>query len=153
MSKNRYGKMQGNMQYNRPSGGYQKNMYKQMVNAEGVKAPKPIDPKKFRIIAIGGAVVIVALIVVLTILLKWKGLLIGLLIGLAIVGGTYFFLNKKQKEMITYYKKIGMTQQMYVNELKKHNTDKRQIDASIKLWNKVKVDSIFDEQMKKTKKR
>ena len=57
MAKNRYGKMPGNMQYNRPSGGYQKNLYKQQLNTQGVKAPKTLDQKKFRNIAIAVGVV------------------------------------------------------------------------------------------------
>ena len=87
MSKNRYSKMQGNMQYNRPSGAYQKNLYKQMINAEGVKQPKSIDQKtiKWGGIAIGACLII--MLVLLTVFLKWKGLLIGMLISLAVTGG------------------------------------------------------------------
>ena len=140
MSKNRYSKMHGNMQYNRPSGAYQKNLYKQMINAEGVKQPKSIDQKTIRWggIAIGACLII--MLVLLTVFLKWKGLLIGMLISLAVVGGLYFFLQHKQKEMITYYKKIGMTEEMYMGELKKRNTDKKQIEAMRRLWRKTKVD-------------
>ena len=61
MAKNRYNKMQGGMQgnaqYNRPSGGYQKNLYKQQMNTAGVKQPKGLDQKKTRIVAIAIAVV------------------------------------------------------------------------------------------------
>ena len=143
MSKNRYGKMQGNMNYNRPSGGYQKNMYRQQINAEGIKAPKSTDPKKLRIILIAGGICWLILTIVLIILMKWKGLLIGVLIGAVLVGGAYLYLDRQQKKMIAYYKKIGMTEEMYINELKKRNTDKKQIDASRRLWRKVKEESIF----------
>ena len=68
MAKNRYGKMQGNMQYNRPSGGYQKNVYKQQLKTEGIKQPKGMDQKKLRNIAIAAGVVWV----LLSILLIWK---------------------------------------------------------------------------------
>lgn len=151
MAKNRYGKMQGNMQYNRPSGGYQKNLYRQQLKTEGVKMPKALDPKKLRIALIAAAVCMVVLLVVLTIFFKWKGLLIGLLIGLAAAGGIFLFLQHKQKEMIVYYKKIGMTEQMYVNELKKRNTDVKQIDAYTKLWRKTKAESIFEDPKSKKK--
>ncbi len=146
MSK-RYNKMQGNnMYYNRPSGAYQKNLYKQMINAEGIKQPKAIDQKtiKYGGIAIGASLII--LIVVLTVLLKWKGLLIGMLIALAVTAGLYFFMQYKQKEMITYYKKIGMTEEMYINELKKRGTDKKAIEASRRLWRKVKADPVVARQ-------
>ena len=133
--------MQGHMNYNRQSGGYQKNMYRQKLNAEGIKAPKVMDVKKFRIIGISGAVLWLALTILLIVKLKWPGLAIGALVGAAFVGGLYFYVNYKQKEMIRYYKKIGMTEEMYIGELKKRGTDKKQIDAMRRLWNKTKVDN------------
>ena len=140
MSKNRNSRMPGNMNYNRPSGGYQKNLYRQKLNAEGIKAPKTVDQKKLRYTLIGGGVAWLALVILLTVYLKWTGLIIGLVIGLALVGGAYFYLQYKQKEIIRYYKKIGMTEEMYINELKKRNTDKKQIEAFRKTWRKTKVD-------------
>jgi hypothetical protein len=152
MSKNRYSKMQSNMQYNRPSGAYQKNLYKQMINAEGVKQPKSIDQKtiKWGGIAIGACLII--MLVLLTVFLKWKGLLIGMLIALAVTGGLYFFLQQKQKEMITYYKQIGMTEEMYINELRKRGTDRKAIEASRRQWRKVKVDPVVQTPQKQKKK-
>ena len=132
--------MPGNMNYNRPSGGYQKNLYRQKLNAEGIKAPKTVDQKKLRYTLIGGGVAWLALVILLTVYLKWTGLIIGLVIGLALVGGAYFYLQYKQKEIIRYYKKIGMTEEMYMNELKKRGTDKKQIEAFRKTWRKTKVD-------------
>lgn len=149
MAKNRYGKMQGNMQYNRPSGGYQKNLYKQQLNTQGVKAPKAVDQKKFRIIAIAVGVVWLLITILLILKLKWWGLLIGLLIGVAVVGGGYLYLQRKEREIIGYYKKIGMTEEMYIKELKKRNADKRQIDAVRRSWKKVKVEPLIDTGRKK----
>jgi hypothetical protein len=146
MAKNRYGKasgkMSGNMMYNRPSGGYQKNLYKQQLNTQGVKQPKTIDQKQLRNIAIAVGVVWVILSVFLIYKLKWVGLLIALVIGAAVVGGAYFFIQHKEREMIAYYKKIGMTEEMYVRELKKRNVDKKQIDQVRKTWKKVKAEPI-----------
>ena len=152
MSKNRYSKMQGNMQYNRPSGAYQKNLYKQMINAEGVKQPKSIDQKtiKWGGIAIGACLII--MLVLLTIFFKWKGLLIGMLVSLLVVGGLYFFLQQKQKEMITYYKKIGMTEEMYINELRKRGTDRKAIEASRRQWRRVKAEPVIQAPQKQKKK-
>ena len=151
MSKNRYSKMQGNMQYNRPSGAYQKNLYKQMINAEGVKQPKAIDQKTIRIGGIVIGVCLIALIVALTVFLKWKGLIIGVVVALLAVGGLYWYMQYKQKEMITYYKKIGMTEEMYINELKKRGTDRKAIDASRRLWRKVQAEPVVQVPQKKKK--
>ena len=139
MSKNTNAKMPGNMNYNRPSGGYQKNLYRQKLNAEGIKAPKQADPKKLRYIMIGGGIVLVLLLILLTVKFKWIGLLIGVVVAGAAIGGMYYYLNYKQKEIIKYYKKIGMTEEMYLNELKKRNVDKKQIDAMRRAWRKTKV--------------
>ena len=144
--------MPGNMNYNRPSAGYQKNLYRQKLNAEGIKAPKTLDAKKLRYWIIGIGVCWIILAVILTVLLKWKGLLIGLVIGFAVVGGIYYFLHYKQKEMITYYKKIGMTEEMYISELRKRGTDKKAIEASRRQWRKVKVDPVVQAPQKQKKK-
>ena len=156
MAKNRYGKakgggMQGNMNYNRPSGGYQKNVYRQQLNPQGVKAPKGLDQKTLRnaAIAIGAVWVIASILLILK--LKWWGLLIAMVIGLAVVGGLYFFIQYKEKEMIRYYKQIGMTEEMYVRELKKRNVDKKQIDQVRKTWKKVKAEPVVGNQNQKKK--
>jgi Flp pilus assembly protein TadB len=146
MAKNRYGKMQsgmqGNAQYNRPSGGYQKNVYRQQMNSSGVKQPKGIDQKTFRIIAIAVGVVWIALSVLLILKLKWWGLLISMVIGAAVVGGAYFFIQYKERQMIKYYKQIGMSEEMYIKELRKRNVDKKQIDQVRKTWRKVDADPV-----------
>lgn len=152
MAKNRYGKMQGNMQYNRPSGGYQKNLYKQQLNTQGIKAPKTLDQKKFRNIAIAVGVVWLLASILLIMKLRWWGLLIALLIGVAVVGGGYIFLQKKEREIIGYYKKIGMTEEMYIKELKKRNADKKQIDAVRKTWKKVQAEPVVGPASGKKKK-
>ena len=149
MAKNRYGKMQGNMQYNRPSGGYQKNLYKQQMNAANVKQPKGLDQKKTRIVAIAVAVVWFLLSILLILKLKWWGLLIAAVVGAAVVAGGYFFIQYKEKEIIKYYKTIGMTEEMYIKELRKRNVDKRQIDQVRKTWKKVKADPVVVDPRKK----
>lgn len=130
----------GNFNYNRPSGGYQKNLYRQKLNAEGIKAPKALNEKTLRIAAIAAAAVWLAISILLIIKLSWKGLLIGLAIGIVAVGGFYLFLRNKQTEVIKYYKKIGLTETMYINELKKRGTPQKQLDAYRKTWRKTKVD-------------
>ena len=156
MAKNRYGKakgggMQGNMNYNRPSGGYQKNLYRQQINTQGLKAPKGLDQKTLRIGAIVIGVVWIAISILLILKLKWWGLLIAMVIGAAVVGGLYFFIQYKEKEMIKYYKQIGMTEEMYVRELKKRNVDKKRIDQVRKTWKKVKAEPVVGPQNQKKK--
>ena len=156
MAKNRYGKakggMQGNMMYNRPSGGYQKNLYRQQINTQGVKQPKGLDQKTLKIGAIVIGAVWVAISILLILKLKWWGLLIAMLIGLATVGGLYFFIQYKEKEMIKYYKQIGMTEEMYIKELKKRNVDKKQIEQVRKTWKKVKAEPVVGASKNQKKK-
>ena len=147
MAKNRYGKAKGGMQggnamYNRPSGGYQKNLYRQQINTQGLKQPKGIDQKTLKIGAIVIGVVWAAISVLLILKLKWLGLLIAALIGAVVVGAIYFFIQHKEKEMIKYYKQIGMTEEMYVRELKKRNADRKQIEQIRKTWRKVKAEPV-----------
>ena len=151
MAKNRYGKMQGNMQYNRPSGGYQKNLYKQQINTQGIKQPKAVSQKQVRNFAIGAGVVWLLASVLLVYKLKWIGLIIALLIGLMAVGAGYLWLQRKEREMLTYYKKIGMTEEMYIKELRKRNVDKKQIDQVRKNWKKLDVDPVIAAPNKKKK--
>ena len=51
--------------------------------------------------------------------------------------------------MIKYYKQIGMTEEMYVKELKKRNVDKKQIDKVRKAGRKVKADPVVGSNQKK----
>ena len=141
MSRNKNNRQAAQYGYNRQSKGYQQNLYKQKLKEENIKAPKSnLTEKKLRTILIIGAVVWVALTILLILKLKWWGLLIGLVIGLAAVGGMYLYLNNKQKEIITYYKKLGMTEDLYIKELRRRNTPEKQIEATRRLWRKTKVD-------------
>jgi hypothetical protein len=51
--------------------------------------------------------------------------------------------------MIAYYKKIGMTEEMYVKELRKRNVDKKQIEQVRKTWKKVKAEPVVSANKKK----
>ena len=139
MSKRRSSGMQKSMNYNRPSGGYQKNLYKQKMNEEDIKAPKTVSQKKLRIAGIALIAAWFILSLVLVVFLKWKGLLIGLVLAAALVGGIYLYMDNKQKSMVRYYKQIGMTEEMYIKELKRRSTDPKQIAQARKMWKKTKV--------------
>lgn len=139
MSKKGSGRYQANYNYNRQSQGYQKNLYRQKLNAENIKQPKTVDEKKLRITMIACGVVWLLLTIFLIYKFKWIGLLVGVVIGAAAVGGIWLYLRNKQTEMIRYYKKIGMTEEMYVGELKRRNTPQKQIDAFRRAWRKTQV--------------
>ncbi|MBQ6314388.1 MAG: hypothetical protein IJI11_02155, partial [Mogibacterium sp.] len=104
-----------------------------------IKAPKTPDAKKLRIVGIVMIVVWVILTVLLFIYLRWTGLLIGVIIGALAAGGMYLYMRNMQNNVIKYYKKVGLTEEMYINELKRRNVDKKQIDAYRKIWRKVKI--------------
>ena len=53
--------------------------------------------------------------------------------------------------MIKYYKQIGMTEEMYVKELKKRNVDKKQIEQVRKTWKKVQAEPVVGNQNQKKK--
>ena len=75
--------------------------------------------------------------------------LISMVIGAAVVGGLYFFIQYKERSIIKYYKQIGMTEEMYVKELKKRNVDKKQIEQVRKTWRKVKAEPVVGNTQKK----
>lgn len=141
MSRNKNNRQAAQYGYNRQSKGYQQNLYKQRLKEENIKAPKnTLTEKKLRTIAIVAGIVWLVLTIALIFALKRWGLLIGLVVGLIAVGGAYLYLRSKQNEMIAYYKKLGMTEDMYINELKKRGTDPKQLEYTRKVWRKVKVD-------------
>lgn len=138
MSRNRNNRNPKQYNYNRQSKGYQQNLYKQKLKEENITAPKALSEKNLRITTIAVGVVWLIATILATVYFKWTGLLIGLLVGLVLVGGAYMYLRHKQNEMIRYYKKLGMTEDMYINELKKRNTPPKQLEATRKIWRKVK---------------
>ena len=141
MSRNKNNRQAAQYGYNRQSKGYQQNLYKQRLKEENIKAPKnTLTEKKLRTIAIVAGIVWLVLTIALILAFKWWGLFAGLVIGLIAVGGAYLYLRSKQNEMIAYYKKLGMTEDMYINELKKRGTDPKQLEYTRKVWRRVKVD-------------
>jgi hypothetical protein len=54
--------------------------------------------------------------------------------------------------MIKYYKQIGMTEEMYINELRKRNTDVKQIESARRQWRKVKAEPVIENPKSKKKK-
>jgi len=137
MSKQKYNKQ---YMYNRQSKGYQQNLYKQHLKENNIKAPKALSEKKLKISAIVAAIVWIVATVLLYVYLGWKGLLVGIVIGALVFVGVVLFLRNKQREMIRYYKQVGMTEEMYIREMRKRNNDPKQLEAARKLWRKVEVE-------------
>ena len=127
-----------NVGYNRQSGGYQRNMQKHYMNQEGIKQPKTMDPKKFRIIAICAGILWVIACVLLFINFRWAGLIPCLLVGLAVVVGVFFYFRHKQNELLSFYKKMGMTEKMYMDQMKRRDADPKHLEAYRKAWRKSK---------------
>lgn len=126
--------------YNRPSGGYQKNIYKQQMREKNIQVPKPIDydklTKQSRILLIVWLIATFALIF----LVNWKMIFVSLVVAAAYAGWLVWYMADWQKKFVTAYKKMGMPRDMFIKQLKKNGTDKKSLDKIIKTWDKVKVD-------------
>lgn len=108
--------------------------------------------KKLRIILIVGGVIWLALAIALALTMKWKGFLIAMIVLTLVVVGLWFYLRNQQNSMIKYYKQIGMTEEMYINELRKRNTDVKQIESARRQWRKVKAEPVIENPKAKKKK-
>lgn len=127
--------------YNRPTKGWQNNqMKKQMADAGYSKVPKGLDGKKLKRNIIICAIVWAVLTILLIVWKHWWGLLIGIVIGAAATGGLIYFMRSKEREIIRYYKKMGVPKNEYFKQLAR--TSKEPMDAKTvakmkKTWDKV----------------
>lgn len=136
--------MQKNVMYNRQSKAWQQNqMKKQMAMAGyGKGAPKNVNPDKLKKGVIIGSIVLIAVIVLLTIKFHWVGLFIGL--GVAVVAslGIFVYMRNKEKEILRYYKKMGIPKEEFFKQMKKNNAKKpltkKQLDKMKKSWDSIK---------------
>ena len=131
-----------NVYYNRQSKGWQQNqMKKQMTEAGYSKGlPKPLDGKKMRIVVIIGAVLLLALTVLLIIKLHWTGFFIGLGLIIAATAGVVFYLRKRENDILKAYKAMGMPKAEFFKQLKKNSKQpltKKQLDKMGKTWDKL----------------
>lgn len=126
--------------YNRPSGGYQKNLYKQQMKEKNVQVPKPIDYEKLtkitRILLIVWLIATFALIF----LINWKMIFVSAVVAAGYAGWMVWYMNDWQTKFVKAYKTMGMPREMFIKQLKKNGTDKKSLDKIIKTWDKVKVD-------------
>ncbi len=101
--------------YNRPTKAYQQNVMKNMPDMADV--PDMPTRKKMLIMHIVAAVVVIGLSMLLYTVVSWWATLIALVLVVAYFVGFSRFLNKKQKEVIKYYQKMGMTKKMFYNQM------------------------------------
>lgn len=126
--------------YNRPSGGYQKNLQKQQMKAQNIEIPKPIDYAKLTKISRILLVVWVVLSFAACFAISWKCIFVSLILIVAYACGIFYYMNDWQKKFVTAYKKMGMPRDMFIKQLKKNGTDKKSLDKIIKTWDKVNVE-------------
>lgn len=126
--------------YNRPSGGYQKNLYKQQMREKNIEIPKPIDYNKLTKVSRILLVVWLILTFVAIFAINWKMIFVSAAVAVAYACGVYYYLNNWQKKFVIAYKKMGMERGVFIKQLKKQGTDKKTLDKIIKVWDKVKVD-------------
>lgn len=126
--------------YNRPSKGYQQNVYKQQMKERDIKFPKQIDMEKWnKINKVLGVVWVIAMLLG-SFLVNWKLGLVIVVVGLIYIGGFMYYINNYLKSFIKAYKQMGFPKDMYLKQLKRGGTDAKQIARMSTMWDKVKVD-------------
>lgn len=126
--------------YNRPSGGYQKNLYKQQMKEKNIEIPKPINYEKLTKVSRFLLVVWLILTFVAIFAIDWKMIFVSIAVAVAYGLGVYYYINDWQKKFVTAYKKMGMPRATFIKQLKKSGTDQKTLDRIIKTWDKVKVE-------------
>lgn len=127
-------------QYIRQSKGYQQNLYKQQLKERDVKIPKQIDMKKMSRINRILAILWIAAVVLVVLLLNWKIALIPLFVGIIYMAGFIVYINKYTKDYLGAYKKMGLTKEMYLKQLKKSGASQKDMTRMSKMWDKIKMD-------------
>ena len=63
-----------------------------------------------------------------------------LIIAAAYAGGLFLYMRDFENKFITAYKKMGVTKEMFMKQLKKGGTDAKAMKKISKKWDKIKVD-------------
>ena len=136
--------MQRQVMYNRQSKAWQQNQMKNAMAMAGYAdgAPKSPSAKKLRTVII----IVVGLWILATVLLTWKlhwwGLLAGCLLGGAVTGVMIYYMRNKEKEILKYYKSMGIPKQEFFKQMRKNSKTeikKKQMDKMSKSWDKIEV--------------
>lgn len=126
--------------YNRPSGGYQQNLYKQQMKLKDVKIPKQPDMNKINKVTKILGVVWIVVTAVLCFAVSWKTLIPMLLLVLAYAGGLVYYMKDFETKFITAYKKMGVPKETFIKQVRKGGTDVKSIKKIEKKWDKIKVE-------------
>ncbi|MDO4393336.1 MAG: hypothetical protein Q4C80_02870 [Bacillota bacterium] len=122
--------------YNRQTKGYQRNVMKNMPDLE---MPKMINRKKLIAMNIAVGVVTLALIIILFKFVNpWVGF-IPVLLSLVYLLGVMRYMNGKQKEIILYYQKMGMTKKRFLQQvnMQSKSQKKKSRESNMKFYNRM----------------
>lgn len=125
--------------YNRQSKGFQQNFTKAEMKKRNAELPKQIDAEKLtkrnKILGILWG----ALVIALAFFTNWGITLIAILIGAGYMAWFFYYMQSYQTKFIRAYKKMDVTKEMYIKQLRKNGVDKKSIDRISKAWDKVKI--------------
>ncbi|MDD6389032.1 MAG: hypothetical protein SPI84_00805 [Anaerovoracaceae bacterium] len=117
--------------YMRQTKGYQQNIARSMPD---MKPPEMPGRKFIIIINIVAVILIIGLAVLAKIFIGWWATLVPILLGLVYFIFFSRYMNGKQKEMITYYQKMGMTKKMLYKQLERQGMKEKNMTAYIRMW-------------------
>lgn len=124
-------------QYIRQSQGYQRNMAKNEMKKRNIEMPKAPDMKKVGRINIAVLVVGVILSGLGFFFGGWAIGLIPVALVLIYFVSFYLYIRKLEEKYVLAYKSMGVTKDIYLKELKRRGTDRKEIDRISKRWDKV----------------
>ena len=122
--------------YNRQTKGYQRNVIK---NIPDMEMPTMISRKKLMAMNISVGVVTLILIIVLIKFVNVWVSFIPVIAALLYLLGVMRYMNKKQKEIILYYQKMGMTKKRFMQQvsMQSKNQKQRTKDSNMKFYNRM----------------
>ncbi|MBQ0004714.1 MAG: hypothetical protein KBS68_02500 [Clostridiales bacterium] len=126
--------------YNRPSAGYQQNLYKQEMKMRNVQVPKQPDVKKITKVSRILGIIWVIVAILLVVFTKAWTLIPMAVILVAYVGGLFLYMRDFETKFVTAYKKMGIPKDMFMKQLKKGGTDAKSLAKISKKWDKIKVE-------------
>ncbi len=143
--------------YNRQSKAWQQNQMKNAMARAGYEngAPKTPSAKKLRIAVIAIVGVWILVTVLLTWKLHWWGLLAGCILGGVVTGALVLYMRNKEKEILKYYKSMGIPKQEFFKQMKKNSKQeikKKQLEKMSKSWDKIEVKPLGSNIKGKVKK-
>ena len=136
--------MQRQVMYNRQSKAWQQNQMKNRMAEAGYAkgAPKALNEKKLRIWIIVAMIVFIGVTVLLTMKLKWWGILFAFVIGGLMTGGFLYYMKSKEKDIMRYYKTMGIPKNEFFKQMKRNSKTPikdKQLKKMQKVWDNIQV--------------